>query len=119
MTKERNYFKDEYINHNGPHFNENLARLIVTDMWHEDAKGFHVEGEVVTPMDSRSLLDGFEPNKIEKMQWDAYVAANAFMHDLSSTGLPKDAVMKAAKAFWFHDEDSEDGCHKVFRYFFG
>ena len=54
--------------------------------------------------------------KQAKCKWDAYVAANAFAHDLGATGMSKADIMKAATAFWFHDEDLGNK-HKVYWYF--
>lgn len=118
MMREHNYFKDEYIAANGPHFNENLARLIVKDMWHEDKMGNRIEGEAVTPQEAQMLLQGMASEKMEKCRWDAYVAANATMHDIANTGLSKNDILNVAKYMWFHDDDSADGCHKIFWYFF-
>lgn len=118
--KERNYdiLLDEYVEKNGHHFNESLAKRVVSGMWHEDANKKRIEGEAVSPSDAMRLLDGMDADKREKMKWDAYVAANAFKHDLAGAMLNDEAVMKAAKLFWFHDDDMDDGCHKVFWYFF-
>ena len=115
---EHDYFKEEYIAANGRHFNESLARKVVNSMWHEGKNGDRVEGEAVTPSESMRLLEGMDSKKAEKMQWDAYVAANATTHDIAMTGLSKNDIMNVAKWFWFHDDDMEEGCHKVFWYFF-
>ena len=109
---------DEYIAHNGRHFNETLAGRIVSGMWHEDRDKKIVEGEVVTPIEAQQLLVGMTDEKAKKYYWDAYVAANAFVHDTAKADIPKAEVMKMAKVWWFHDDDKEDGCHKVFWYFF-
>ncbi len=115
---KHDYFKEEYIAVNGKHFNESLAKIVVQGMWHEDKTGNRIEGEAVTQTESMRLLEGLTAKQVDKMQWDAYVAANAMMHDLANTGLSKADILNVAKHFWFHDEDSEDGCHKIFGYFF-
>ena len=112
------YFKQEYISANGKHFNESLAKKLVEDMWHEDKNGTRIEGEAVTFNEAQMLLQGLDAKKVDKMQWDAYVAANATMHDIANTGLSKNDILNVAKHFWFHDDDMDEGCHKIFWYFF-
>lgn len=118
--KNHNYeiLLEEYIEQNGKHFNESLAKKIVSTMWHEDLNKNRIEGEAVTPQEAQTLLGDMNDEKAKKCYWDAYVAANAFMHDVGKSGIPKNDVLKAAKFFWFSDDDMEDGCHKVFWYFF-
>jgi len=111
------FLKGEYEAMNGKHINEWLAREMVAKMWHENEKKERIEGEQVAPSESMRLLDGMEAEKQNKMQWDAYVAANAMMHDLANTGMSKTEIMNTAKHFWFHDDDIGDGCHKVYWYF--
>lgn len=108
---------DEYVAMNGHHFNETLARQTVASMWHTDQNGERFDGEAVTPDEAQRLTEGMAEDKREKLRWDAYVGANAFVHDLASAGMGLEEIMKAAKAFWFHDEDMADGKHKVFWYF--
>ena len=116
--KAEKFLLDEYVAVNGKHFNEAMAKKVVSEMWHEDSSKKMVEGEAVTPSEAMRLLEGMDAEKQEKMRWDAYVAANAFMHDLGNTGMSRDNIMTAAKHFWFHDDDIGNGCHKVFWYFF-
>ena len=112
----RDFLKGEYEAMNGRHVNEWLAKEMVNNMWHyEDGKT--VKGEAVTHKDAMGLLDGMDEEKREKMQWDAYVAANAFMHDMGGTKLSESEIMDAARHFWFHDDDMGDTCHKVYWYF--
>lgn len=118
MKKNYEILLEEYIKQNGKNFNESLARAVVDGMWHTNAKGEVVKGEAVTPSEAMMLLDGMDTEKKAKLQWDAYVAANASIHDGIESGVLKSDILKLAKHFWFHDEDMEEGCHKVFWYFF-
>ena len=118
MNKNYDILLEEYVAHNGRHFNETLAKRIVSQMWHDDASGKKVEGEVVTPSEAQVLLSDMTEEKSKKLYWDAYVAANAMVHDTVTSGVQKPEIMKIAKHFWFHDDDMGDGCHKVFWYFF-
>ena len=117
-NKNLDLLLDEYISANGKHFNESLAKRVVEAMWHEDASKKKVEGEAINATDAVRLLEGLDAEKQRKMQWDAYVAANATMHDIANTGLSKSDILNVAKHMWFHDDDSEEGCHKIFWYFF-
>lgn len=116
--KAEAFLRDEYVALNGKHFNEAMAKKTVSEMWHEDLAKKKIMGEAVTPQEAQSLLSGMNDEKAKKCHWDAYVAANAFVHDTASSELPKSELLKVAKAWWFHDDDMEDGCHKVFWYFF-
>lgn len=118
MNKNYSILLEEYIHHNGRHFNESLAKRIVSEMWHEDKNKKIVEGEAVTVSEAMSLLEGMTQEKQVKMQWDAYVAANAFVHDTANAEVPKAEIMRIARYWWFHDDDFDDECHKVFWYFF-
>jgi hypothetical protein len=112
----RKFMREAYEAMNGKHINEWLAREMVEKMWHgEDTK--KVMGELVTPSDAMQLLAGMEAEKVEKMKWDAYVAANAFMHDSVESGVAKNDILRIAKHWWFHDADMDEGCHKVYWYF--
>ena len=111
----RKFKKEEYIAEHGKHLTESVARHLVTGMWHEDGKGGYVKGEMVTPQEAMRLLDGMPIDKQNEMSWDAYTAANTFVHDLAGTNMAKNDILTAARWFWFHDADSD--CHKVFRYF--
>lgn len=114
----RDFLKGAYESMNGKHINEWLSLEMVGKMWHVDTKGNTVQGELVTQTEAaRLLLDGMETEKREKCKWDAYVAANAFAHDLANTGHSMADIMVTAKHFWFHDDDMGDNCHKVYWYF--
>lgn len=114
----RDFLKGSYEDMNGRHINEWLAEMMVNEMWHKDAKGNVVQGVIVAPIEAeRLLLDSMDAEKKEKMKWDAYVAANAFAHDLANTGHSTADIMVIAKHFWFHDDDMGDNCHKVYWYF--
>jgi hypothetical protein len=110
--------RDNYEAMNGRHINEWLSGEMVDKMWHRDAKGNMVRGAVVSANEAeRLLLDGMDAEKKDECKWDAYVAANAFAHDLANTGRTNADIMVMAKHFWFHDDDMDEGCHKVYWYF--
>lgn len=89
----------------GPHFNEQLARATVADMYHDNT-----HGEIITPDEASSIAPSPEQN------WDAYVAANAFAHDLAPMGMSRKDLLHAAETFWFHDQDFPSDS-KIFWYF--
>ena len=112
------FLESEYIRINGKHFNEPLARKVVSEMFHIDKNGQRVEGEAITPSEAQELLQGKSAEKSEKLYWDAYVAANGFMHDVSAkAGISKSDNARLAREFWFNDDDKEDKCHKVYWYY--
>ena len=115
----RKFKKEQYELMNGRHINEWLAKELVSKMWHEDINGKEVMGEVVTPEEAMMLIADMTSEKQAKCKWDAYVAANAFAHDIGGSGvsLSKADMLKLAKSFWFHDDDMGDKCHKVYWYF--
>jgi hypothetical protein len=121
----RDFLKGNYEAMNGRHINEWLAKEMVAKMWHEVTETTRegkvkkkVSGELITPEGAMTLIDDMVDNDLEeKCKWDAYVAANAFMHDLSNTGQSKQVIMDLAKHFWFHDDDMGDPCGKVYWYF--
>lgn len=94
----------------GQHLSEEVAKDLVNQMWHKDRDGNSVVGELVNLQTAMSSLQSSE-----EMAWDAYAAANAFMHDLLNTGLTQQQILKAAKAFWFDDSDYDGS--KVYDYF--
>lgn len=112
----REFLTEQYELMNGKHLNEWLAKKLVADMWHTDISGNKVVGEAITVEEAMQLVSDKPTEKQSKCKWDAYVAANAFAHDLGTTGISKSDVLKAAKAFWFKDEDMA-GKHKVYWYF--
>lgn len=114
--KAKEFLRGEYEAMNGKHINEWLAKEMVEKMWHEEGKG-KVMGEMVTASESMMLLDGMEADKKEKLKWDAYVAANAMMHDSVMSGVSKSNIMAIARQWWFHDDDMEEGKCKVYWYF--
>jgi flagellar biosynthesis regulator FlaF len=110
----RKFLKSEYIAMNGKHLNQHVAMRLVADMHHSEDVNT-VKGELVRPEAAeKELLKG--ENKGDEWYWDAYVAANAMMHDLANTGLSDAQIMNAARHFFFHDEDFSDE-NKVFWYF--
>ena len=108
--------QEQYEAMNGKHINEMTAKKLVADMWHtaQDGKS-EVWGELISPTESSQMIADWPAEKQKECRWDAYVAANAFAHDLSSMGMTMQDLKKAAKAFWLHDEDMPDG--KVYWYF--
>lgn len=112
----RKFKEEQYEAMNGKHINEWLAKQIVDEMWHTAADGKIVAGEAVTVEQSQSLLYDMDEDKKADCKWDAYVAANAFAHDLADTGISQEQIIKAARKFWFHDEDMPEG-NKVYWYF--
>ena len=109
----RKFLKSEYIAMNGKHLNQHVAMQLVADMHHSVELDI-VKGELVRPEAAQELIKG--DNKGEEWYWDAYVAANAMMHDLSNTGLSDAQIMNTTKHFFFHDEDFSDE-NKVYWYF--
>lgn len=87
----------------GPHFNEQLARDTVAQMYHDG-----IRGQIITPEESAPIAP--------EQPWDAYVAANALAHDLAPLNLQRKDLLQAAKAFWFHDQDFPSD-NKIFWYF--
>lgn len=115
----RKFMKEQYELMNGKHINEWLAKELVSKMWHKDANGNEIMGEAITPEEAMVLIADKTADKQAKCKWDAYVAANAFIHDLGKSGVPlsKADMLKLAKSFWYHDDDMGDSCHKVYWYF--
>lgn len=109
----RKFLKSEYIAMNGKHLNQHVAMQLVADMHHTVELDI-VKGELVRPEAAQELIKG--EGKGEEWYWDAYVAANAMMHDLANTGLNNAQIMNVTKHFYFHDEDFSDE-NKVFWYF--
>ncbi len=112
----RKFKEEQYEAMNGKHINEWLAKRLVSDMFHTAPNGKIVAGEAVTVEQSQSLLYDMDEDKKSDCKWDAYVAANAFAHDLADTGISQEQIHKAARKFWFHDEDMPEG-NKVYWYF--
>ena len=109
----RKFLKKEYIAMNGKHLNQHVAMQLVADMHHSEGVNT-VKGELVSPEAAQELIKG--EGKGDEWYWDAYVAANAMMHDLANTGLSDAQIMNVARHFFFHDEDFSDE-NKVFCYF--
>ena len=109
----RKFKEEQYEAMNGKHINEWLAKKLVADMWHTAADGKIVSGEAVTPQQSMQMLVDMDS---VLWKWDAYVAANAFAHDLADTGISPEQIIKAARKFWLHDEDMTAD-NKVYWYF--
>ena len=111
------FLMGEYEAMNGKHINEWLAKEMVGKMWHEEEGERKISGEAVTPDEAMKLVESLPLYMQNETRWDAYVAANAFMHDLAKSGMSKEYILKCAKCFWFHDDDMGDNCHKVYWYF--
>lgn len=99
------FLKEEYEALNGKHLNEAAAKSLVSEMYHRTDNGEVIKGEMVYLDEAVQLLAGMEGEDAKKCQWDAYVGANGFAHDLANSGLSKSDILKAAKLFWFHDDD--------------
>jgi len=97
----------------GEHFNEELAKDIVSHMYHYNQNDDKIEGEMVCVKEAERII---EPMDNEQLRWDAYVGANAMMHDMARTGMSNEAIMDATRVFWFED-DYFDGESKVWWYF--
>lgn len=110
------FLQDQYELMNGQHLNEWLAKEIVSKMWNTAPDGkSKIHGELISRSDAAQMLSDWPVDKQEAYRWDAYVAANAFAHDLYGVINDKQVLMKAAKAFWFGDEDRQG--NKVYWYF--
>ena len=111
--------EEQYELMNGKHLNEWIAKALVTNMWHKNASSNEVIGEQFSPEEAMAILSDQTPEQQAKCKWDAYVAVNAFAHDLGKSGvsLTKSDLFKLAKAFWFGDDDLSDSSHKVYWYF--
>lgn len=112
----RKFKEEQYEAMNGKHINEWLAKQLVADMWHTASNGKIVAGEAVTVEQSQSLLYYMDETAKEECKWDAYVAANAFAHDLADTGISQEQIIKAARKFWYYDVDMPE-VNKVYWYF--
>lgn len=107
------FLKKQYELLNGPHFNEWLAKKVVSEMWHEAADGkSEVVGELVSVETAHSSIPNVD-------MWDAYVAANTYAHDLAHTiaraNLAMPVLMALTREFWFEDDDFTDG-NKIYWY---
>lgn len=108
----RRWMMKEYARMYGDHFGKEMAEATVKEMWHM-RNGERIDGEQVTVGEVRQMLP---EEQREEWAWDAYVGANAFMHDLAGTGLQRRDVVALANAFWLHDDDFKC-CNKVMWYF--
>lgn len=93
-----------------------VDQVLVSEMHHTDLRSEVVQGAIVGPEEAMMLLDGMDEESKKQLRWDAYAAANAFMHDLGNTGMDKKMILEAARLFWFHDEDFPEK-NKVYWYF--
>ena len=110
------FLLDQYELMNGQHLNELAAKKVVSEMWNTGLDGkSKISGELVSLPDATQMLAGWPADEQEAYLWDAYAAANAFAHDLYGVLNDKQVLMKAAKAFWFGDEDRQG--NKVYWYF--
>lgn len=107
------FLKEQYELLNGHHFNEWLAKKVVSEMWHEAADGkSEVVGELVSVETAHSSIPNVD-------MWDAYVAVNTYAHDLAHTiaraNLAMPVLMALTREFWFEDDDFTDG-NKIYWY---
>lgn len=110
------FLQEQYELMNGQHLNEWLAKEIVSKMWNTGLDGkSKIHGELVSVSEAAQVLSDWPADKQASYHWDAYVAANAFAHDLYGVINDKQVLMKATKAFWFGDEDRQG--NKVYWYF--
>lgn len=111
------FIMKEYGRMYGNHFNEEMARDIVSAMFHYTKHNDTVKlvkGEAVSVEDAQKIVEG--KADAETLKWDAYVGANGFLHDLANTDLTNQQILQAAKVFWFHDDDF-GGDEKVYWYY--
>lgn len=95
------------------HFGEGTARAAVASMFYTDKAGKEHKGEAHwTPAQVEEATGGlmFPPGTTH---WDKWVAFNVFFADTCKV-LDEAAIIKAAHAFFFADEDAPAG--KVARY---
>lgn len=90
----------------GNHFNEPFARDSVASMFHTAKDGHTVTGEAITP---ERAFPALIPSGNKELYWDAYVGANAFLHDLARTNLSEAQILDCAREFWFSDDDFPEG----------
>lgn len=113
----RKFKEEQYEAMNGKHINEWTAKHLVAEMWHTNADGKVVNGEIATADEATTyLLAGMPQDKRDEWIWDAYVAANSSLHDYGANARTKAEILKDAKLFWFHDEDMTAD-NKVYWYF--
>lgn len=110
------FLQEQYELMKGQHLNEWLAKDIVSKMWNTGLDGkSKIHGELVSVSETDRMISDWPADKQEAYRWDAYVAANAFAHDLYGAINDKQVLMRAVKAFWFGDEDRQG--NKVYWYF--
>lgn len=112
-TIGRSFLMKQYKMMYNNHFCEALARDVVGEMHHHDGDN-KVFGEMISVEDAMILVA--DKDTPEEWRWDAYVAANSFVHDLAGEGLSKDGLLKLAKRYWFGDVDFA-GDNKIFWYY--
>lgn len=110
----REFLMKEHSRMYGPHFNEEMAKEVVAQMYHYNSAGEKIKGEAVTVQDAERILGGID--NAQDKRWDAYVGVNGFMHDMAKSDLSSRAIMELAKMFWFEDEAFQ-GKSKVFWYY--
>lgn len=103
----------EYVAVNGEHYIESLARMEVAKMFHLNDKNDIILGELISEEEAISYAP-IEDREI--LRWDAYVAINSMMHDLSNTGLTREQMIDCAISFWFNDDDCLT-TNKIWRFF--
>ena len=111
--KAKAFLMRQYALMYGNRFNEAFARQSVSDMFHTAKDGHLVSGQVIEPDRAFAAL---VPSGNMDLFWDAYVAANAFLHDLARTSFSESQILDAAREFWFADDDFPNG-GKVLWYF--
>lgn len=102
-----------FSQHSGHHFNHDLAHEVVAEMHHFSNDGKLSSGELIPIEEAEAIID---KEHRDSLRYDAYVAANAFAHDLARLNLSKKDILELAREFWFRDDDYQ-GESKIFSYF--
>ena len=111
-VKEKNpdlanqFLKRQYELIYGRHFNKECANEEVSYMHHEDE-----QGEVITIEEVRKY------HRDEITEWDAYVAYNYTIHNLSDIDICRETKIEIAEKEWFEDENFNPSSEKVWEYF--
>lgn len=111
----KRFMMQEYGRLYGRHFNEELAKAVVADMYHYVDNNELIKGEIESCEDVMGMISGIDG--IQDKRWDAYVGVNAFLHDFAKCGLSLRQLVDMALTFWFKDDDFDENDSKVFWYF--
>lgn len=98
----------------GPHYNRELAIEEVSYMMSVDRSGNTIRGEIVTLDEAIKMLPS---DKVDLLQYDAYVGLNGFAHDTSHADLSRKEMLAAGYSFYFEDDDFSDDHNKVWWYY--